>query len=68
MWILAFTSFNPDPGVVNEWDSLLGLRLLYCLGPASGFALCALIAWNYPLTRKAHGELRDRLQAVRASS
>ena len=65
--ILAYTDFNPDPGVVNHWDDLLGLRLLYCLGPACGFALCALIAWNYPLTRKAHEGLRARLAGVRAS-
>ncbi len=67
LWILAFTNFDPDPGVVNQWDNLLGLRLLYCFGPASGFALCALIAWNYPLTRNAHAALRDRLAAARAS-
>ena len=67
LWALALTSFNPDPGAVNHPDDLLGLRLLYCFGPASGFALCALIAWNYPLTRKAHAKLRVRLAALRAA-
>lgn len=65
LWALAFTNFDPQPNVVNAPEDLLGLRLLFCLGPASGFTLCALIAWRYPLTRTAHEALRQRLEQVR---
>ena len=41
--------------------SVDGLRMLYSFGPAVGFAVCALIVWNYPLTRERHQALRASL-------
>ena len=39
-------------GADNTEDGNLGLRMLYAFGPAVGMAFCALVAWNYPLTRE----------------
>jgi Na+/melibiose symporter-like transporter len=41
------------------------LKLLFVFGPASGFLLSALIAWNYPLTEARHREVRARLESAR---
>jgi len=42
------------------------LRMLYALGPASLFALSALVFSRYPITREAHRQMRERLAARRA--
>ena len=58
--------YDPSEGATNTEREILGLRMLYAFGPAIGFAICALIAWNYPLTREKHQGIRAQLQAVRA--
>ena len=59
--ILAATSFDPTPGAANSAANMLGLKLLYVFGPATGFVLSALIVWRYPLTRAAHEAVRSQL-------
>jgi GPH family glycoside/pentoside/hexuronide:cation symporter len=63
--ILALVDYNAQPGAENTDTSLLGLKLLFCLGPAIGFWLAALIAWNHPLTEARHSEIRAELEVVR---
>ena len=48
--------------------STLGLKLLFVFGPATGFLLTALIAWNYPLTESRHLELRKKLAHARGKT
>lgn len=56
--LLGWTGYDQQAGAGG---SLAGLRMLYSFGPALGFAVCALIVWNYPLTRARHQELRAAL-------
>ena len=58
--LLAAISYDPAPGAATA-SGLLGLKLLYVFGPASGFVACALIAWNYPLNFAAHQKIRAQL-------
>ena len=55
-------------GAENTADGILGLRMLYAFGPAVGMAICALVAWNYPLTRERHRQIRQQLEAIRQST
>jgi Na+/melibiose symporter-like transporter len=64
--LLAFIGFDAAAGPASTEEGLLGLKLLFCLGPATGFTLAALIAWNYPLDEKSHLELRRQLALARA--
>lgn len=66
--LLAWVGYDPSEGATNTEGEILGLRMLYAFGPAIGFAICALIAWNYPLTREKHQGIRAQLQAVRDES
>ena len=61
--LLAFVGFEPGPDSSRE--GLLGLKLLYVLGPAIGFSTAALIAWNHPLGPERHADLRARIAAAR---
>lgn len=63
--LLAVVGFDTGPAAQRSEEGLLGLKLLFCLGPATGFVLAALIAWNHPLDREAHGELRKKLALAR---
>jgi Na+/melibiose symporter-like transporter len=65
--LLSFTGYNPMPEAGTEEGSTLGLKLLFVFGPATGFLLTALIAWNYPLTEEKHKLLRGELAAARAA-
>ena len=64
--LLSLTGYEPAPTAGAYEGSTLGLKLLFVFGPASGFLLCALIAWNYPLTEDKHRQLRGDLEAARA--
>ena len=66
--ILALVGYEASEGVQNTPDSILGLRMLYAFGPAVGMAICALVAWNYPLTRERHREVRRQLESLRQSA
>jgi len=63
--ILALIGYDATPGAANADGASLGLKLLFVFGPASGFLLSALIAWNYPLTEARHREVRARLESAR---
>lgn len=62
--LLALVGFETGPE--SSTEGLLGLKLLYVFGPAAGFTLAALIAWNHPLDQKSHAELRERIAQSRA--
>ena len=64
--LLAFMGFGTGTGDTSTPEGLLGLKLLFVLGPVTGFILAALIAWNHPLDEKRHAELRKKLDAARA--
>ncbi len=66
--LLALVGYEASEGVQNTSDSILGLRMLYAFGPAVGMAICALVAWNYPLTRERHREVRQQLDSLRQSA
>ena len=66
--LLALVGYEASEGVQNRPGSVLGLRMLYAFGPAAGMAICALVAWNYPLTRERHREVRQRLESLRRSA
>ena len=66
--LLALVGYEASDGVQNTTDSILGLRMLYAFGPAVGFAICALVAWYYPLTRARHQEIRQQLETIRKSA
>lgn len=66
--ILALIGYNPTAGATNDPAAVNGLKYLFVFGPASGFMLCAIIAWNYPLTESKHREVRAALEADRARS
>ena len=62
---LAWFSFNPSPGAINDADQLFGLRFLFALLPSLFFLLAAAIIWSYPITEARHRELRAELEARR---
>lgn len=64
--LLAIVGFEAGPGGGTA-EGMLGLKLLFVLGPAAGFALAALIAWNYPLDQKTHAELREKIDDARSA-
>ena len=66
--LLSFTGYEPASTAGEYEGSTLGLKLLFVFGPATGFLLCALIAWNYPLTEEKHQQLRGDLEAARAGA
>jgi Na+/melibiose symporter-like transporter len=63
--LLAFVGYDPASQPEPTAGGLLGLKLLYVFGPACGFWLAALIAWNHPLTESRHREIRASLEKVR---
>ena len=65
--ILALIGYDATPGAPYTESGALGLKLLFVFGPASGFLLAALIAWNHPLTELRHQEIRARLAAARTA-
>ncbi|MEQ8485514.1 MAG: MFS transporter [Pseudomonadales bacterium] len=58
---LAFVGYDPSPGGLRSEEGLLGLKLLFCLGPATGFVLAGLIAWNHPLDQARQREIREAI-------
>ncbi len=66
--LLALVGYEASEGAENTAGGILGLRMLYAFGPAVGMAICALIAWNYPITRERHREIRQQLETIRESA
>jgi len=50
-----------DPSGGNSEAALTGLLMIFCLVPASLFAIGAWIGWRYPLTRAVQGEMSVKL-------
>ena len=65
--LLALVGFEPGVGSGTA-EGLLGLKLLFVLGPATGFVVAALIAWNHPLDQVRHAELRRQIEADRTGA
>lgn len=64
--LLAFIDFDATLGTGNTEEATNGLKYLFVFGPATGFFLCGLIAWNYPLTEAKQRELREAIERDRA--
>lgn len=65
--LLALVGFEPGVGSGTA-EGLLGLKLLFVFGPATGFVVAALIAWNHPLDQVRHAELRRQIEADRTGA
>jgi glycoside/pentoside/hexuronide:cation symporter, GPH family len=64
--LLAVIGFDGTLGTGNSQEATNGLKYLFVFGPATGFFLCGLIAWNYPLTEAKQRELRAAIERDRA--
>ena len=56
-------AFNFVPGQANSETALNGLLITYCVGTALGLGLAVLPLVGYPLTKRAHEEIRSELDA-----
>ena len=61
--LLAFVGFQP--GVSNSAEGLTGLTLLFVFGPAIGFWIAAVIAWNHPLDQLTQAKLIQEISQYR---
>ena len=59
--LIAFLGFRP--GVHNTPEALLGLKLVFALGPALSHIASALLIAGFPLTEQRHAEIRRALDA-----
>jgi len=64
--LLAYMGYDPTLGAGNTAEATDGLKYLFVFGPATGFFLCGLIAWNYPLTEAKQREVRNAIALDRA--
>ena len=48
--LLSMTGYDPGNQAGGVGVSVEGLKLPFVFGPAAGFILTAIIAWNYPIT------------------
>jgi GPH family glycoside/pentoside/hexuronide:cation symporter len=58
---LSLTNFDAKVLSQNTFDDLMYLRVFYALIPALFFILAIIWALRFPLTQKAHAELRTRI-------
>jgi len=65
-WIL--TGFGYVPNVEQTPTALVGIRLFFGLIPAGIIFLTLPLLFKYPVTRKSHSEVRQRLNARDAAS
>lgn len=65
-WIL--TGFGYVPNVEQTPTALVGIRLFFGLIPAAIIFLTLPLLFKYPVTRKSHSEVRQRLSARDAAS
>jgi GPH family glycoside/pentoside/hexuronide:cation symporter len=59
--LIAFLGFRP--GVANAPDALLGLKLVFALGPALAHAASAALIAGFPLNAERHADIRRALDA-----
>mgnify|MGYP002632794222 FL=1 len=60
--MLAYIGFDPTPGIVNEGNNVLGLKLVYSFSTSIFFVATILVLYKYPLTQARHEELRKELE------
>ena len=60
--MLAYIGFDPTPGIVNEGNNLLGLKLVYSFSTSIFFVATILVLYKYPLPQARHDELRKELE------
>jgi GPH family glycoside/pentoside/hexuronide:cation symporter len=65
--VLSWVGYKPGGGGITP-QAGDNLRAVFALGPASIYLLSALVFSRYPITRKSHHEMRDRLAARSAAS
>lgn len=63
--LLSMTGYDPGNQTGGVGVSVEGLKLLFVFGPAAGFILTAIIAWNYPITEKYHLEIKKQIEKSR---
>ena len=61
-WIL--TGFGYVPNVEQTLHALLGIRLFFGLVPAACILVAVPFLFKYPITRKSHAEVRQKLEAM----
>ena len=59
---LGMAPQGPTPGVVNEGNNILGLKLVYSFSTSIFFIATILVLYKYPLTQTRHEELRRELE------
>lgn len=64
---LSMTDFNAKLLADNAFDDLFYLRVFYALVPALFFILAIVMAVRFPLTAKAHADLRTQIDKRQAS-
>jgi GPH family glycoside/pentoside/hexuronide:cation symporter len=63
-WIL--TGFGYIPNIEQTPEALLGIRLFFGLIPALIIFVSLPLLFRYPITRKSHAEVREKLDAAAA--
>ena len=64
--LLAVLGFKP--GAHNSPEALLGLKLMFALGPALAHSVSALLIFRFPLDAHRHAEIRAALDGALAPS
>lgn len=54
---IAYMGFSPQLEAQSE-SGVLGILLVYCIGPLSLWLLSLTVIWNFPLTAERHARLR----------
>jgi Na+/melibiose symporter-like transporter len=63
--LVGFLGFRPEGQ--NTQSALLGLKLVFALGPALGHTLSAVLMARFPLDQKRHGEIQAALRALESA-
>jgi Na+/melibiose symporter-like transporter len=64
--VLQLIGFNPRPGAANTDGAILGMTLLFVIGPIALMLGAAWVASRWPLDERAHAEVQAALAAGRA--
>lgn len=51
-----------SPGAQNSAEALLGLKLVFALGPAISHFISAILIWGFPLDAARHADIRRALE------
>jgi Na+/melibiose symporter-like transporter len=64
--LVAWLGFRP--GVVNTPQALLGLKLVFALGPALAHTVSAVLIMRFPLDERRHATIRAALDGAPAGA